>query len=104
MFVVLAQPLLVRCVVVGDKDGVIFDAYIAFQRAKNFSSQMCDIPLGKRLSQSLGHLMNGRLGQQGHAHLPVADIEIERTSPMPTQGLVEFKKLLDVPALWIVNC
>jgi len=43
------------------------------------------------------------LGQQGHTHLSVADVEIERTGPMPTQGLVEFKKLFDMPALWIMD-
>jgi hypothetical protein len=33
------------------------------------------------------------LGHQGHGHLSVTDVEVECTSPMPTQGLVEFEKL-----------
>lgn len=57
----------------------------------------------KGLSQSLTHLVNSRLGHQGHGHLSVTDVEVQRTSPMPTQGLVEFEKLFDMPTLWIMN-
>src|ERR1700716_2190942 len=64
---------------------------------------MRDIPVRKGFAQSLTHLVNSRLGHQGHGHLSVADVEIERTGPMPTQGLVEFEKLFDMPALWIMN-
>jgi hypothetical protein len=39
--------------------------------------------------------MNSRLGHQCHGHLSVPDVEVERTSPMPTQGLVEFEELFE---------
>ena len=64
---------------------------------------MRGIPLRKRLAQSLTHLVNSRLGHQCHGHLSVTDVEVEGTSPMPTQGLVEFEKLFDMPALWVMN-
>ena len=57
----------------------------------------------KGFAQSLTHLVNSGLGQQRQGHLTVADVEIKRTGSMPTQGLVEFEKLFDIPALWIVN-
>ena len=57
----------------------------------------------KGFAQSLTHLVNSRLGHQRHGHLTVADVEIKRTGSMPTQSLVEFEKLFDMPALWIVN-
>jgi hypothetical protein len=35
--------------------------------------------------------------------LSITDVEVEGPSPMPTQGLVEFEKLFEMPALWIMN-
>ena len=65
---------------------------------------MRGIPLRKRLAQSLTYLVNSRLVEdQCHGHLSVTDVEVEGTSPMPTQGLVEFEKLFDMPALWVMN-
>ena len=55
------------------------------------------------LAQSLTHLMNGRLGQEGHAHLSITDVEIEGPGPLPAKGLVELKKFFDMPALWIMD-
>ena len=68
-----------------------------------FYSILRGIPLRKGLTQSLAHLVNRSLGHQCHGHLSVTDVEVERTSPMPTEGLVEFEKLFDMPALWIMN-
>ncbi len=48
-------------------------------------------------------MVNRRLGHQGHGHLSITDVEVEGPSPMPTQGLVEFEKLFEMPALWIMN-
>ena len=57
----------------------------------------------KGFAQSSAHLVNGRLGHQGHGHLSITDVEVKRTSPMPAQGLVKFEKLFEMPALWIMN-
>ena len=43
--------------------------------------------------------MEGRLGDHPHRQMTVADIEVERSGAMPAQRLIEFKELLDLPAL-----
>src|ERR1700738_4846560 len=91
-------------VIVGDQNCIVLDTHVAFESAENVSGQVRGIPLRKGLAQSLTHLVNSRLGHQRHGHLSVTDVEVERTGPMPTQGLVEFEKLFDMPALRIVNC
>ena len=90
-------------VIIGDQDCIVDNTQIAFEGTEDLSGQVSGIPLRKRAAESLAHLMNGSLSHQSHSHLSVADIEIERTGPMPTQGLVKFKKLFDVPALWIME-
>src|ERR1700738_2585521 len=103
MLVLLAQQVLMWGVIVGNQDRIVLDTHIAFESAENVCGQVRGIPLRKGLAQSLTHLVNSRLGHQRHGHLSVADVEVERTGPMPTQGLVEFEKLFDMPALWIMN-
>src|ERR1700686_990631 len=90
-------------VIVGNQDRILLDTHIAFESAENVCGQVRGIPVRKGFAQSLTHLVNSRLGHQGHGHLSVTDVEVERTGPMPTQGLIEFEKLFDMPALWIVN-
>jgi len=46
--------------------------------------------------------VNGALGDQNHAQMTIADIQVERSGAVPAQGLIEFKELLDMPALRIV--
>src|ERR1700693_968662 len=60
---------------------------------KDVPGQVCGVPLAKGLAQPMTHLVNGRLSQQRHAHLSVADIEIKGPGPLPAKGLVEFEKL-----------
>src|SRR5689334_20908382 len=59
---------------------------------------MSRIPTSKWISNSLPELMNHRLGEQGHSHLAVADVQVEGASPLPTEVLIELEKLLDMPA------
>src|SRR5208282_3319800 len=89
ILVLLAQTVSMWGVIVGDLDGIVLDADIAFQSAEKFSGYVRGIPLRKGFAQSLTHLVNSGLGHQGHGHLSVTDVEVERTGPMPTQGLVE---------------
>src|ERR1700756_979381 len=99
----LAQKFLMWSVVVGDQDGIVKDTQVAFEGTEDLSGQVRGIPVRKRAAEPLAYLGDGRLSHQSHRHLSVADIEIERTGPMPTQGLVKFKKLFHMPALWIVE-
>src|SRR4029078_4639059 len=59
---------------------------------------MSRIPTSKWIANSLPELMNHRLGEQGHSHLAVADVQVEGASPLPTEVLIELEKLLDMPA------
>src|SRR4029077_6715185 len=96
-----AQTFLMWSIIVGDQDGIVFDAHIAFQSAEDVSCQVCGVPLTEGLTQTLTRLVDGSLNQQHHSHLPVADVEVERAGPMPTKGLIEFEKFLDMPTLGI---
>jgi hypothetical protein len=42
--------------------------------------------------------MDRRLGQQGHAHLSVTDVEVQRAGMPPAEGLMGVEELLHVPA------
>jgi hypothetical protein len=90
-------------VIIGDQDGIVDHTQIAFEGTEDLSGQVSGIPVRKRSAKPLTHLMDGSLSHKSHRHLSVADIEIERTGPMPTQGLVKFKKLFDMPAFWIME-
>ena len=83
-------------------DGLLFDADVSFQPLKEIAGQMSRIPLRERQPQTLTQLVNGALGDQDHAQMTIADIQVERSGAVPAQGLIEFKELLDMPALRIV--
>jgi hypothetical protein len=99
----LAQELLVWSVIIGDQDCIVHNTQIAFEGAKDLSGQVRGIPARKGVPELLTHLVDCGLSHQSHSHLSVANIKIERTGPMPTQGLVKFKKLFDMPAFWIME-
>src|SRR6266403_5011794 len=90
-------------IIVGNQDCIVLDTHIAFQSSEDVSCQVCGVPLAKGLPQTLTHLVDGSVSQQRHSHLPVADVEIERAGTMPTKGLIEFEKFLDMPTLGIVD-
>jgi len=103
MFVMLAQPLPVGGIMAGDDDGVVLHAHIACQAAENILRQMGGIPGGEGRAQALPELMDCRLGHQGQRHVPVTNVQVEGARPLPAQSLVEFEKLLDMPALRIMD-
>jgi len=48
-------------------------------------------------------LVDDRLGEERHGHMAIADVEVVRTSPIPSEGLIGVEKLLNVPAFGIVT-
>src|SRR5436190_17330430 len=85
-----------------DHNGLLFDSNVSFQTFKEMAGQMSGIPLREGRTQALAQLVKGSLGYQYHCQMTVADIEVERSGAVPAQSLIEFKELLDVPALRIV--
>ena len=74
------------------------NADIAFESAEKFSGSVERRPVEKKVGPVFDASGgSSRLGHQRHGHLSVTDVEVEGTSPMPTQGLVEFEKLFDMP-------
>src|SRR6266581_583218 len=83
-------------------NGLLFDSNVSFQAFKEIAGQMSGVPLHEGRSQALPQLVDGGLGHQHHCQMTVADIQVERSGAVPAQSLIEFKELLDMPALWIV--
>src|SRR5260370_409056 len=88
----------VLSVVIRDKDCVILDSHITVQTQEEVSRQMRGIPLPKWLLQPGSQLVDDRLGNQRHAHLTVADVQVQRPGTFPAQGLIEVEEFFDVPA------
>lgn len=86
-------------VVIGDEDGVVIHAQIAFQSTEEMLGQMERVPLVEGRTQAFSQLIDERLSDQGQGHLPQTNVKIERASTLPTQVLFEPEKLFDVPAL-----
>lgn len=98
-----AEALGLGRVVVGDDDGVAMNADVSVPRREALFGEVGGIPLAERLAQSLAELIEGGLGEEGEAHLAVADMEVEGAGALPAQGLVVVKELLDVPAFGEVD-
>jgi len=64
---------------------------------------MGSIPLIYRRAEALAHHEAGGLSHQGHGHLPIADIQIHGPCALPTQGLIVFEELFNVPSLGIMT-
>jgi hypothetical protein len=86
-------------IVVSDDHRVIADPNIPIQSREKVRGQMSGVPVLKGLANPLPELMNDRLSEQGHGHVPIADVQIESAGPPPTQVLIKLEELLDVPAL-----
>lgn len=61
---------------------------------------MAGVPVGDRLADSLPQLMNGRLGNEGHGGLSVADVQVKGAGAFPSQRLIGIEEFFDMPALW----
>src|SRR3990170_3647049 len=64
---------------------------------------MGSIPVINRRTEPLSHHETCCLSDQGHRHLPVADVQIHGACTMPPQSLVVFEKLLDVPSCGVID-
>ena len=89
VLVVGAKLISMGGVVEGHDDGVLLDANIAIEAMKDGPSQVRGVPAGVRFSQPLTQLMEHGLGDEGHRHLTVTDIEVAGASPFPSPGLDE---------------
>ena len=78
------------------------DADIAVEPLKDFFCEMRSVPTRHGLPEPLAELRKGRLGDQGQAHLPVADMEVEGAGPLPPERLMDAEELFDVPALGVI--
>lgn len=76
VFVVLAEPIDVGCVVEGDDEGVVADPNVALQPREELFGKMRGVPIAHRRTQALAQLMESRLGDQAQAHMAVADIQV----------------------------
>ena len=47
--------------------------------------------------------MEHGLGDERHRHLAVTDVEVHRSGPAPSEGLVCIEELLDVPSLGVIQ-
>ena len=64
---------------------------------------MGGVPPGEGFAEPSAQLVEDRLGNQRHGHLPVTDIQIHGPRPAPSQGLMGVEELLYVPSLGIVR-
>lgn len=102
MLVVLAEQFDVGCVVEGDDEGVAPDPNVALQSREELLGKMRGIPIAHRGPQALAKLMEGRLGDEGQAHMAVADIQVEGTRSIPSEGLMVLEELLDMPSVRVI--
>lgn len=96
--------LFVWRVVIRDDDRVVRHSNVAFQSEEEVLGQVIGIPAIEGATQSRAQLMDGCLGNQGHGHLPIADVEIHRTGAFPTKGLIGVEELFDMPSFGEVDC
>jgi len=48
--------------------------------------------------------MNGGLRKQGHGHLAITNVQVQRVSALPAESLMGVEELLDMPTLGEVEC
>ena len=63
---------------------------------------MTGVPSTVGLAEQAAQTVEHGLGDQRHGHLAVTDVEVHRSGPVPSQGLMGAEELLDVPPLGIV--
>lgn len=102
VLIVFAEVLHVGCVVVGHHDGVVDDLYRALQTAEEIVREMLGVPLCEGRAQALAQLVHESLRNHRQGHLAIADVQVEGAGPLPAEGLIELKKLLDVPTIRVV--
>ena len=88
-----------RSIVVGDHHRIVVNPQVSIESGQQVLSQVTGVPCGQGRGQALAELMEDGLGHEGQGHLSVADVEVEGSGALPSQGLVEIEKFFDAPAL-----
>jgi hypothetical protein len=78
-------------------DGLSFDANIPFEAFEKIAGQMGCIPLDEGRASALAQPVNDGLGDQYRREMAVTNVQVERAGTVPTQCLIEFEELLDMP-------
>jgi hypothetical protein len=103
VLIMFFEQVRVGSVVEGDEDGVIAHPDIAVDSAEDGGSEVGSIPGGERMAEALAELVAGGLGDEGHRHLPEANIEVEGAGAFPAESLLGIEEFLDMPALGVVD-
>src|ERR1019366_614331 len=93
MLIMVLKKRGIRRIVERDHNRFLLDPNVSLQALKEIAGQMSGIPLRERCTQSLPQLVNGGLGDQHHAQMSIANVEVERSGAVPAQRLIEFKEL-----------
>ena len=102
VLVVLGEEFGVGGVVEVDVNGIVLDPDVSVESAKEVAREVRGIPLGIGFAEALSELMKSRLRHEGHAHVSVADMEIEGAGAVPSQRLVGVEEFFDVPSFGII--
>ena len=100
LIIVTLQERRVGRIVQRHDDGLLFDADVSFQALKEIAGQMSRIPLRERQPQTLPQLVKGALGDQNHAQMTIADIQVERSVKGLVREIVLFSAVLFTPIRW----
>src|SRR5207249_3166750 len=73
MFIVFAEAIRVRGIVIGDHDGFLGHPNVAFQSTKEALGEMGCFPVGIGLTEPVADLLGYGLGDQGQRHVAITD-------------------------------
>ena len=99
VLVVFAKVLHVGSVVVGDDDGGVRNPNVSVQSEEEIVCEVAGFSCRRGFTESCAQLVDDRLGEERHSHRAIADVEVVRTSPVPSEGLIGVEKLLNGPSL-----
>ena len=71
ILIVVAQQVGIGCVVIGDQNGVLADADVAFQALEEAAGKVFGVPCVGGLAQAQAQLVDGCLGDKGTFNFPL---------------------------------
>jgi len=90
-------------IVEGYDDGVVMNADIAIEPLEEIATEVRSTPGLEGDAETLTELVGGRLSDERHRHLSVADMEVEGSGAIPTESLIGLEELFDVPAFGVLR-
>ena len=78
---------------------LLLDPHVPFESLEVGRGHVLRVPTRRGRGEPLAQLIDRRLGDQGHRHLAIANVEIARPRAVPAQCLMSIEELLHVPAL-----